>query len=116
MSKSARRDKQASDARERREKRMQSGGKSKYAKKRALAGRGKYSKGSPFYVSPSEERAALAVGASSVDENGRPVLPRAPMVERDERGVPHIVMPQATASGRDPIDVEFTNREQGSTP
>lgn len=112
MSKSTRRDKQAQEASDRRSKRMQSGGKSKYAKKHQLAARGKHSKTSPFYVSPKQEAAALAVGASIVDADGQPVLPPRPQVarvEKDEHGVPRVVMAPAAPA-------PSPNVERGASP
>lgn len=114
MSKSNRREKQEQAAHDRRAKRMEGGGKSKYARKHQLAARGSHSKTSPFYVSPKQAAAALAIGASSVDADGNPVPPPRPQVariEKDEHGVPRVVVGPAPATA-----VSSPNREHGSSP
>lgn len=102
--KGKRRQKDQAEASERRAKRMEGGGKSKYAKKHSLAARGKPSKGSPFYVSPEEETSATEVGASMVDSHGRPVR-----IETDERGFSSVVEKVVTEKPKDVVTPAATS-------
>jgi len=99
MAKGQKRQKAESDKIERKKKRMESGGKSKYAQKRLLNAKGRFKKTSPFYVSPAQEAAARAIGSTLVDQNGKPIAPY----------VPTYRLPTQPAASLPTANVDLTN-------